>query len=94
MKDPTEIYKPIVDAAEKTAEGIFGRAEALFPTHERDASLMSAEEERRDYQMARDTPATSDMPDGMSLRLREMKQKFGLKRAWKYFADWDRKNRD
>jgi hypothetical protein len=31
MTDPTDNYKKVVDAAEKTAEGIFGRAEALFP---------------------------------------------------------------
>jgi hypothetical protein len=30
----------------------------------------------------------------MRMRLREMRQKFGLKRAWKYFVEWDKKNRD
>lgn len=88
MTDPTESYKKVVDAAEKTAEGIFGRAEALFPTHGRDASLMSAEEERRDYQTAR------GVPDGLRVRLREMRQGFGLRRAAFDFIKWDKKNRD
>jgi hypothetical protein len=88
MTDPTDNYKKVVDAAEKTAEGIFGRAEALFPMHERGATKLSREEEQRDYQMSKATP------DGMRMRLREMRQKFGLARAWKYFAEWDKKNRD
>ena len=88
MSDPTEIYKPIVDAAEKTADGIFGRAEALFPTHSRDAVKLSREEQRRDYQTAK------GVPDGMRMRLREGRQMFGLKRAVFDFIKWDKENRD
>lgn len=87
MTDPTEIYKPIVDAAEKQAEGIFGRAEALFPTHSRKATKLSREEQHQDYLMAKDTP------DGMRMRLREMRQQFGLKRAAFYFMQWDKEFR-
>ena len=88
MKDPTESYKKIVDEAEKQAEDIFGRAEALFPTHSRDATKMSREEQHRDYQMARAEP------DGMRMRLREGRQQFGLKRAVFDFIKWDKENRD
>ena len=88
MKDPTERYKEIVDEAEQQADGIFGRAEALFPTHSRDATKMSRDEQRRDYQTAR------AVPDGMRMRLREGRQQFGLKRAVFDFIKWDKENRD
>ncbi len=88
MKDPTERYKEIVDEAEQQAEGIFGRAEALFPTHSREATIASPEEERRDYQMAK------GVPDGLRMRLREKRQQFGLRRAAFDFIKWDKRNRD
>lgn len=95
MSDPTESYTKIVDAAEKQAEGIFGRAEALFPTHSRDAVKLTREEQRRDYRMALQASLVDrDAPDGLRGRLRGGRQQFGLKRAAFDFIKWDRENRD
>ena len=88
MKDPTEHYKGIVDRAEKRADGIIGHAEELTPTHPRNAPKLSREEQQRDYLLAQSTP------DGMRLRLREWRQKFGLKQAADMFIQWDRTFRD
>ena len=87
MKDPTEHYKAIVDRAEKRAEAIIGRAEALTPTHSRKAEKLSREEQHRNYTLARGTP------DGMRMQLREWRQQYGLKRATEMLIEWDKEFR-
>lgn len=88
MTDPTEHYKAIVDRAEKRADAIIGHAEEITPTHSRNAPKLSREEQQRDYLLAQSSP------DGMRLRLREWRQKFGLKQAAEMFLEWDREFRD
>ena len=88
MSNPTDRYAGIADRAEQRAQQIVERAEALFPTHGRRDEELSPDEQRRDYQLARSAP------DGMRMRLREWRQKFGLKRAITEFRAWDKKFRD
>ena len=88
MSDPTERYTGITDRAEARATQIVKQAESLFPTHGRRDEELSPDDQRRDYLLARSTP------DGMRMRLREWRQKFGLKRAIKEYIAWDRKFRD
>ena len=88
MTDPTERYAGIVDRAEKRAQQIVERAEALFPSHGRREEEISPEDQRRNYLLARSTP------DGMTMWLREWHQKFGLRKAIKIFKAWDKKFRD
>lgn len=87
MTDPTEGYNRIVNAAEKRAERIFERAEALAPTYPRNAEELSREEQHRDYL------TTKAAPDGPRMRLREWRQQFGLAQAAFMFIKWDKENR-
>ena len=88
MTGPTERYVGIVDRAENRAQQIVERAEALFPAYGRKDEELSPDEQRRDYLLAQSTP------DGMRMRLREWRQKYGLKRAIQEFQAWDKKFRD
>ena len=85
MTDPTDRYAGIADRAEKRAKQVVARAEALFPTHGRREEEISPDDQQRDYLLAKSTP------DGMTMRLREWRQKFGLRKAIKVFKAWDKK---
>lgn len=88
MSDPADRYAGIADRAEARAKQIVERAEALFPTHGRRDEEISPDDQRRDYLLAQSTP------DGMRMKLREWRQKYGLKRAIQEFVAWDKKFRD
>lgn len=88
MSDPTDRYTGITDRAEAKAQQIVERAEALFPTHGRRDEELSPDDQRRDYLLAQSTP------DGMRMKLREWRQKYGLKKAIQEFVAWDKKFRD
>lgn len=87
MSDPTKRYEGIVHRAEARAKQITVRAEALFPSHGRKDREMSPDDQRQDYLLAQGSP------DGMRMRLREWRQKYGLKRAIQEFVAWDKKFR-
>ena len=88
MSDPTKRYEGIVNRAEARAKQITKRAEALFPAHGRREEKISPDKQRQDYLLAKSTP------DGMKMKLREWRQRVGLKKALQEFVAWDKKFND
>lgn len=88
MTDATERYEGIVDRAEARAKQITERAETLFPAHGRREEELSPDKQRQDYLLAQSTP------NGMRMKLREWRQRVGLRKAVQEFVAWDKKFRD
>ena len=86
MVDSTEHAAKLVNDEEERMHRLVDEAEKQLPTHSRQATKMTREEQRQDYQTTKYTPGA------LQQRLREMKEQFGLVRAVDYLLDWSRDN--
>ncbi len=79
-------YGKLVNEEEDRIQRLAAEAEELLPTHSRQATKMTREEERQDYLTALGTPG------GVQQRLKEWREQFGLVRAVDYLLDWSKDN--
>ncbi len=84
--DRTEHLNKMVNEEEKRIQRLAAEAEEELPTHSRQATKMTREEEKQNYLQTKYTPG------GFGAQLKEWKAQFGLVRAVDYLLDWSRDN--